>query len=663
MSTLAPTLFDRRFSDLLEIGRARLRPLAPEWTDHNAHDPGITLMELLAWVAEAQLYSVSRMRRDERAAYAALLGVSVGGTRGALGLIWSDRLDPNSPAATFAKTVVIPQDAIIHVVGDEEPTFRPAHTLLWTPGRVQKLEARGASGQVTDLTSVNTRGGPAFLPFGESAGPRDVLTLTFACRDEAGLFGRDRQAARGARWTIGVLAAPPIGGAAAAAATADPAQTPAAHRRSPLSVSLVTDGTRTPVPIVEDTTQGMLTTGAIVLDLDSIATIASSPESPGSPGEVTLQIRAPRGLPRPPRVLRIEPNVIPILQGRQIERELHVATGLADGIVDLDVPGLRFEHDKDPVKVEVAEATGLSTWRRGRLSENGPNDAVHEFDTATSRITFGNGINGRTPTPVSQVLVSYAVSDGEQGNVGRNRKWSVAGFGGSFGVNLDAVAGGDSPFDFIDQRREARRRSRTEHALVSVTDLVEAAKALPLLEVVRAWVAVPQPGAPRTGVVTLIAMRSRPGDIEPDRPPETSRWLDAIRRQLLPRMPLGSRLAVRAPRYVEFSIRASVETQQGRDPSAIKGEVLKALGRRLTLVPRADGTPVRQPGVPVTRRDVLAWIRSVDGVKRIVSLDLRRADGRSVGDTGIKVPGDGLPRWTPGNSTVDVSRPAAGGAR
>ena len=51
---------------LIEIGRAKLPSLAPEWTDHNAHDPGITLMELLAYTAEAQLYSLSRLRRDER---------------------------------------------------------------------------------------------------------------------------------------------------------------------------------------------------------------------------------------------------------------------------------------------------------------------------------------------------------------------------------------------------------------------------------------------------------------------------------------------------------------------------------------------------------------------------------------------------------------------
>ena len=66
MKALAPNLFQRRFQDFVEMGRARLPSLAPEWTDHNAHDPGITLMELLAWVAEAQLYSLSRMLRDER---------------------------------------------------------------------------------------------------------------------------------------------------------------------------------------------------------------------------------------------------------------------------------------------------------------------------------------------------------------------------------------------------------------------------------------------------------------------------------------------------------------------------------------------------------------------------------------------------------------------
>src|SRR5258708_39376440 len=139
MKTLAPNLFQRRFQDLVEIGRARLPSLAPEWTDHNAHDPGITLMELLAWVAEAQLYSLSRLRRDERAAYAALLGISPHGTQGSSGLIWPDRLDPNSPFSTFTKTMVLPEDTVINATDGGSPTFRPVQKLLWAPGRVKKL--------------------------------------------------------------------------------------------------------------------------------------------------------------------------------------------------------------------------------------------------------------------------------------------------------------------------------------------------------------------------------------------------------------------------------------------------------------------------------------------------------------------------------------------
>ena len=37
-----PNLDDRRWADLVEEGRALIPFYAPEWTDHNASDPGIT---------------------------------------------------------------------------------------------------------------------------------------------------------------------------------------------------------------------------------------------------------------------------------------------------------------------------------------------------------------------------------------------------------------------------------------------------------------------------------------------------------------------------------------------------------------------------------------------------------------------------------------------
>ena len=59
------------------------------------------------------------------------------------------------------------------------------------------------------------------------------------------------------------------------------------------------------------------------------------------------------------------------------------------------------------------------------------------------------------------------------------------------------------------------------------------------------------------------------GLLEPETVPETRRWLEAIRRELSPRMPLGSRLVVIGPRYAEFAIRCRVEAEPGRDPATV----------------------------------------------------------------------------------------------
>jgi hypothetical protein len=646
MKTLAPNLFQRRFSDLVEIGRARLPSAAPEWTDHNAHDPGITLMELLAWVAEAQLYSLSRVRRDERAAYAGLLGISPHGTQGASGLIWSDRLDPNSAAATVRTTRILSEDTVINAAEGGNPTFRPVHKLLWAPGRITKLETRSAKNRATDHTATNSRGGLPFLPFGERGGRHNVLVMTFECRDEKGLFGSDRQSARNAYWSIGVLAAPPSGSAF------QPATTPSSEH-SILTAALITESGRVNLKIASDTTAGFLTTGTLLLDLDNVAI---------SPRQFTLELSSPSGFSRPPRLLRIEPNVVPVKQGQTIIRETQVTTGQPDWNFLLNVPGLRFASEEKPVTLEVAEASGLNTWDRGeRLSEYGPDDNVYELDTVKGAITFGNGVNGRIPPTGSQVLVTYSVSDGEEGNVARNRKWTVGGFAGTFGVNPDPIAGGVASSAALEDRREARRIAREAHALISPGDIEEAAKTLPLLEVARAWVPAPPNQAPRTGVVPLVALRSRPNGEEPEQPPETAQWLNAIRRSLAPQMPLGSRLIVTAPRYVEFFINAVLEAQAGLNPTAVKEAVDRQFKKRLALVETNTSATPREPGVPVTLRDIGAWIRATDGVKRVVQLELRRATGQKIDK--VVVPRNGLPRCLFSRNTIEVKRPQPGRSR
>jgi predicted phage baseplate assembly protein len=303
----------------------------------------------------------------------------------------------------------------------------------------------------------------------------------------------------------------------------------------------------------------------------------------------------------------------------------------------------------------VPEVGGESNWLRDDdLSDRGPDDNVFVLNAGTGEVTFGNGLNGRIPPTGSRVLVSYSVSDGERGDVARNRQWRVEGFGGAFGVNPDPMTGGASPSGWIADRREARRRSRDEHALVNAADIAGAAVSLPLLEVGRAWVVPPPASAPKTGAVTLVVMRTRPDTREPSRVPETRVWLDAIRQRLITRMPLGTRLVVAAPHYADFRIDAVLEVSQGRDPVAVRTDVEKTLRRRLMLVPDKAGAAVRQPGVPVTMRDVAAWLRATDGVGRVVRLQLLGGEGRAVEQIAV-TPG-GLPRWIADDSSIAMAR-------
>ena len=70
-----PNLDDRRWSDLVQEGRGLIPVYAPEWTDHNAHDPGITLIELLAWVAEMDVYRLNRIPDRHKLKFLALVGI------------------------------------------------------------------------------------------------------------------------------------------------------------------------------------------------------------------------------------------------------------------------------------------------------------------------------------------------------------------------------------------------------------------------------------------------------------------------------------------------------------------------------------------------------------------------------------------------------------
>jgi predicted phage baseplate assembly protein len=107
----APNLDDRSFQDILDEARRRIPQYCPEWTDHNLSDPGITLLELFAWMTDMLLYRLNRVPDKNHIKFLDLIGV---------------RLEPARAATTditFRLTAPQPDDMQIPV-GTEVATVR-----------------------------------------------------------------------------------------------------------------------------------------------------------------------------------------------------------------------------------------------------------------------------------------------------------------------------------------------------------------------------------------------------------------------------------------------------------------------------------------------------------------------------------------------------------
>lgn len=73
MTLPLPNLDNRQWIDLVDEGRALIPRYDPDWTDHNVSDPGITLMELFAWLSEMTVYRLNRIPESHLRKFLALL--------------------------------------------------------------------------------------------------------------------------------------------------------------------------------------------------------------------------------------------------------------------------------------------------------------------------------------------------------------------------------------------------------------------------------------------------------------------------------------------------------------------------------------------------------------------------------------------------------------
>jgi hypothetical protein len=82
-----PTLDDRRYQQLLDEALARIPVYTPEWTNFNKSDPGVTLIEIFAFLTENLLYRSNQIPERNRRKFLQLLGIGLQPASSARGLV------------------------------------------------------------------------------------------------------------------------------------------------------------------------------------------------------------------------------------------------------------------------------------------------------------------------------------------------------------------------------------------------------------------------------------------------------------------------------------------------------------------------------------------------------------------------------------------------
>lgn len=78
MALPVPNLDDLQFQrDLVDEARLRIIRYCPEWTEYNVSDPGITLIELFAWMTELMVYRLNKVPDKNYVQFLEMMGVEL----------------------------------------------------------------------------------------------------------------------------------------------------------------------------------------------------------------------------------------------------------------------------------------------------------------------------------------------------------------------------------------------------------------------------------------------------------------------------------------------------------------------------------------------------------------------------------------------------------
>jgi len=228
---------------------------------------------------------------------------------------------------------------------------------------------------------------------------------------------------------------------------------------------------------------------------------------------------------------------------------------------------------------------------------------VFTVDRESGVVRFGSGYAGMRPPPGAPIVAAYAFGGGRAGNVGVGAVKSAprlpAGFKPS---NPVPTWGGDDGEGVTEAERRIPLHLKHQDRAVSAEDFREIVPQTPGISLGRMEVLSsyhPSIGAPAPGSVTLLLVPDDP--LRPEGPVPDRLFLQAVCRYLEPRRLVTTEVHLRGPEYVPLAVAVGFDAIAGSDVAAVREEIKAALRRFLS--PLLGGHPVQpaSSGAPAPR--------------------------------------------------------------
>ncbi len=622
-------LDDRRFQDLVNEARHRIGRNCPEWTDHNVSDPGITLVELFAWMTDMLVYRINRVPDKLHVALLDLLGVE---------------LDPPSAATCDLRfmlagpalePVSIPAESEVGTVrsaNEDSTVFQLAEAFVIPAARPRAylVDRDGTQRALQTPAGVAHPEGMDRLAFGSPPQLGDALYLGF----EEPL---DRLVMR-----VDVEGTPARG------AGVVPSDPPLAWEVSQRA------GTWAEAVVVEDATGGFnFGSGAVTLQLPS----ESSNVIVGGRdlywlrcrlSEFTRAGQSGARYTQTPSISSITAAPVgALLPSEHAARVIGEPVGYSDG-----TPGQSFqlryapvlemrEHERLEVRVLGADAAEM-WYPQESFAASGADDRHFILDEATGEIQLGpairekNGVwtqRGAIPPKGAQLwMTSYRYGGGQSGNVSAGTlhvlKSPIAGVA-AVDNPLPAVGGVD-----LESLESARRRAaleiRSRSRAVTASDFeFLAGEADP--RVARAKCVVSE----GRQLCLYVLPRVIPPFVRPltfDELTPDEELLRRVSEYLDERRLVGTSIHVAPARLRGVSVDVQLRATAGADTQRIEREVADVLYRFVN--PACGGMRGQEGdgwefGRPLAPGELHGVIHEVSGVETVLSLHLHETDLRT----------------------------------